>query len=89
MNVSLTPELEEMIQEQVRSGQYSSASEVIRDALRLFRERELLRQIRLEELRREIDKGLKDVEQGRVAPLDIAAIKAEARARKARSGVQR
>lgn len=82
MNISLTPELEEMVQQQVRSGQYSSASEVIRDALRLFRERELLRQIRLEELRKEIDKGLKDIEEGRVGPLDMAAIKAEIRARR-------
>ena len=40
MNVSLTPRLEEMVQEHVRSGRYSSASEVIRAALRLLEDHE-------------------------------------------------
>jgi putative addiction module CopG family antidote len=34
MNVSLTDELESVIQEKVRSGLYNNASEVVRDALR-------------------------------------------------------
>ena len=39
MNVSLTPELEEMISQKVKSGMYNSASEVIREGLRrLFKE---------------------------------------------------
>jgi len=36
MNVSLTPELEEIVQSKVRSGRYRSASEVVREALRLM-----------------------------------------------------
>jgi antitoxin ParD1/3/4 len=36
MNVSLTPELEELINQKVSSGLYHSASEVIREALRLL-----------------------------------------------------
>jgi antitoxin ParD1/3/4 len=43
MNVSLTPELEKLVQEKVKSGLYHSASEVIRDALRLLQERDELR----------------------------------------------
>lgn len=39
MNVSLTSELEAMVEAQVRSGEYRSASEVVRDALRLFQRR--------------------------------------------------
>lgn len=40
MNVSLTPSLEKFIQEKVDSGMYNSASEVIREALRLLAARE-------------------------------------------------
>ncbi|TDI42129.1 MAG: type II toxin-antitoxin system ParD family antitoxin [Acidobacteria bacterium] len=36
MNVSLTPELETMIHERVATGRYHSASEVVREALRLL-----------------------------------------------------
>ncbi|HEY8383261.1 MAG TPA: type II toxin-antitoxin system ParD family antitoxin, partial [Microvirga sp.] len=39
-NVSLTPELEEFIDNTVASGRYRSASEVVRAALRLLYERE-------------------------------------------------
>ena len=58
MNVSLTPELERFIREKVDSGRYHSSSEVVREALRLLEERERLRELRLEELRREIQKGI-------------------------------
>ncbi len=34
MNVSLTPELHEIVQRKVKSGLYSNASEVIRDSIR-------------------------------------------------------
>ena len=54
MNVSLTPQLEEFVREKVESGMYGSASEVIRQALRMLEERES----RLKALRLEIDKGL-------------------------------
>ena len=40
MNVSITPELEQLVANSVASGRYSSASEVVRAALRLFEERE-------------------------------------------------
>jgi antitoxin ParD1/3/4 len=40
MNVSLTPELERMVQEKVESGRYTSASEVVREALRLMEKRD-------------------------------------------------
>jgi antitoxin ParD1/3/4 len=58
MNVSLTPELESFIREKVDSGRYHSSSEVVREALRLLEEHERLRELRLEELRREIQKGI-------------------------------
>jgi antitoxin ParD1/3/4 len=64
MNVSLTPELERLIQERVDSGMYHSASEVVREALRLLRDHDEIRQLRLEQLRRDIQVGLDQVEQG-------------------------
>jgi antitoxin ParD1/3/4 len=40
MNVSLTPELERVVNEKVESGMYQTASEVVREALRLLKERD-------------------------------------------------
>lgn len=70
MNVSLTPELERLVQEKVASGLYNSASEVIREALRLLNERDQLRQIRLEELRKEIAIGIEELERGEFTEYD-------------------
>ncbi len=63
MNVSLTPELERLVQSKVDSGLYNSASEVIRESLRLLHERDRVREIRLEELRKEIQKGVDQLER--------------------------
>lgn len=64
MNVSLTPELEELVNEKVKSGLYNSASEVVREGLRLLREQDELRKLKLEELRREIKKGIESLDRG-------------------------
>lgn len=58
MNVSLTPELEQFVQTKVKSGRYLSASEVVREALRLLEERDRLREIRIDTLRKEIAIGI-------------------------------
>jgi antitoxin ParD1/3/4 len=58
MNVSLTPELERLIHTKVESGLYLSASEVVREALRLLEERDMLQTMKREELRREIQIGI-------------------------------
>jgi antitoxin ParD1/3/4 len=81
MNVSLTPELERLVQDKVRSGRYLSASEVVREALRLLEDQDRLREMRLEELRREIAIGLEQAERKEVAPLDMEEIKAKSRKR--------
>jgi antitoxin ParD1/3/4 len=57
MNISLTPELERLVDEKVKSGRYASASEVIREGLRLLEEQEALKQQRLAEVRWKIDRG--------------------------------
>lgn len=79
MNVSLTPELEQYVQEKVASGLYYSASEVIREGLRLLREREQLQQMRLQELRQEIQAGL---DSGEPTSLNMQAVKDKARQRR-------
>ena len=43
MNVSLTPQLEKLIEQKVREGNYQTASEVVREALRLLAERDIRR----------------------------------------------
>ena len=59
MNVSLTPELEAMIRQQVDSGRYNNASEVVRDALRLLDEHQ-----RVQHLRSLLAVGLEDERRG-------------------------
>ena len=78
MNISLTPHFEELVKGKVESGLYNSASEVMREALRLLEERDQLRELRLEELRREIQKG---IDSGPSTPLDMEEIKARGRKR--------
>jgi antitoxin ParD1/3/4 len=81
MNISLTPELEQMVSDKVKSGRYASASEVIREGLRLLEEREQLKQQRLAEVRRKIDRGLEQLDRGE----GIAGAEARMRLRRARS----
>jgi antitoxin ParD1/3/4 len=64
MNVSLTPELETLVNEKVKSGNYNSASEVVREALRLLKEQDELKRIRRDELRREVMKGVDEIRNG-------------------------
>jgi antitoxin ParD1/3/4 len=49
---------ERFVKNQVESGRYSSASEVVRDALRLLEEREELRQAQINQLRDKIQEGI-------------------------------
>lgn len=58
INVNLTPQLEEMIRQKVDSGMYNSASEVVREALRLMDERDRERAARLRQLRQDIEEGI-------------------------------
>ena len=65
MNVSLTPELERYVQAKVASGMYNSASEVVREGLRLLVEREVLHESRLEDVRQKVARGLADARSGK------------------------
>ena len=80
MNVSLTPQLESLVKQKVASGLYNSASEVVREALRLMEAQDRLRAVKLEQLRQEIHEGLAS---GASTPWDPEEIKKEGRMRRA------
>jgi antitoxin ParD1/3/4 len=79
INVSLPKELEDRVREHVASGLYGSASEVIREALRLFETYHSVQQTRLAALKADIDQGFADIEAGRVSPVNMVEIKTEGR----------
>lgn len=79
MNVNLSPQLEDMVKQKVASGLYNSASEVVREALRLMEEQDQLRAARLEQLRQDIREGL---DSGKPTPWDAEEIKREGRQRR-------
>ena len=64
MNISLTPELENFIQSKVNSQMYQTASEVIREALRLMAREDQDRQAKFEALRRDIQLGIDQHDRG-------------------------
>ncbi len=79
MNVSLPPELEARVRQRVESGMYGSASEVIREALRLFDAYEQVKTAKLDSLRQDIAKGLSDAQNGRAKGIDFASLKQQGR----------
>ena len=64
MNVSIGPDFEDYVRSKVESGDYASASEVVRDGLCLLREKELLFEARLQSLRGVIQKGIDQLDRG-------------------------
>ncbi|MFM1798459.1 MAG: hypothetical protein RLZZ117_737 [Cyanobacteriota bacterium] len=80
MNVNLSPQLEAMVQAKVASGLYTSASEVVREALRLMEQQDQLRAVKLEALRADIQDGLAS---GESTPWSADEIKQAGRKHKA------
>ena len=65
MNVSLTDDLSAFVSEQLEGGGYSNRSEVVRDGLRLLRNR----QAKLRYLRETLGRAVADIDRGRTKPL--------------------
>jgi antitoxin ParD1/3/4 len=80
MNVNLSPHLEAMVKAKVASGLYTSASEVVREALRLMEQQDQLRSLQLQQLRSDIQEGLVS---GPPVPWSPDEIKQDGRKRKA------
>ncbi len=91
MNVSLTPELEKFIENKVKSGRYHTASEVVRESLRLLEREDQLLEFKRNELRREIEKGVEQIRNGEYLEVNsdgewmqfLEDVKARGRARRA------
>ena len=83
MNVSLTPELEELIHTKVASGRYLSASEVVREALRLLVERDSLNATKFKQLQEAIQVGIDQADRGELVdgPAVFAELRTKVRAR--------
>jgi antitoxin ParD1/3/4 len=79
MNISLTPHLEELIRDKIASGSYNSASEVVREALRLLEQEDQLRALKMQRLRQDLREGL---ESGASTEFDPQEIKRAAREKK-------
>jgi antitoxin ParD1/3/4 len=86
MNVSLTPQLENYVKQKVATGMYNSVSEVMREALRLLEERDAIKEMKLEALRRDLQEGIDELDRGEGSPLNMEDIKAKARAIREKNG---
>lgn len=64
MDVQLPPELEPFVQSEIQSGRYSSATEVVRDALRLLEEGSRLPDLQPDEIRQKIAEGAEALRRG-------------------------
>jgi antitoxin ParD1/3/4 len=88
MNVSLTPELEQFVQTKVESGRYNSASEVVREALRLLEDHEQARAAQLAEFNQELGRRLASLDRGeKVNPANVRVrLKRKSEERQKRTG---
>ncbi|WP_017671888.1 type II toxin-antitoxin system ParD family antitoxin [Blastomonas sp. AAP53] len=80
-SITLTEAHHQMLHAAIEAGEYASISEAIRDALRGWEIQRRVREAELEDLRREIQKGIDDIEAGRVVAWDPEAMKQRLRAK--------
>ncbi len=78
LNINLTPHLEKLVRQKVHSGRYNTASEVVREALRLMERENEMHSLQLERLRRDIREGL---DSGPARPWSVAEMKRQGRKR--------
>jgi antitoxin ParD1/3/4 len=64
VNVSLTPELENLVRDKVRSGRYGSESEVVKEALRLMNQRDRFQELHNDDIRQKIAAGAASLRAG-------------------------
>jgi antitoxin ParD1/3/4 len=68
MNVSLTPELEKFVESRVATGRYQTASEVVREGLRLLEEQERRREANFRALKEKLQRSAAQAERGELIP---------------------
>ncbi|MGB8352510.1 MAG: type II toxin-antitoxin system ParD family antitoxin [Chthoniobacteraceae bacterium] len=67
MNVSLTEPMEKFVRQKVAVGEYETASEVVREALRLLRQRD---EVWRAEVRSKITQGMDSIHAGKTIPAE-------------------
>lgn len=77
VELSLPPDLEAFVDAKIASGQYSSRAEMLQAALVFLRDEDRAREAKLDELRRDIQIGLDELQQGLGTPLNMDEIRAE------------
>lgn len=86
MNVSLTPELDRFVAGKLSSGRYTSASEVVREALRLLEEHDRARAAQITEFNRELGLRLAALDRGKKIDPTAARRRLKQKSRERRSG---
>ena len=88
MNVHLGTMFDEFVADLLKSGYYQTQSEVLREGLRLLKEREEVKQMRLAELRKEIAEGARQADRGQFVdgPKAFAKIRQRSAQRKRTRG---
>jgi antitoxin ParD1/3/4 len=82
MNVSLTPELDKFVAGKVESGRYNSASEVVREALRLLDEHDRARIAQLAAFNQKLGARLASLDRGEYVKPGTARKRLEQKSRK-------
>ena len=85
ITVTLTSDMAQIIKAAVNSGDYASNSEIVREALRDWRFKQLTQRRELEALRQDITKGLDDIDKGKLQDFDAGRIVAKGEKRLNRS----
>ena len=70
MNITLTPELEQIVSRRVQSGQYDSPGAVIGQGLLLLEQEESRQELRFQELKQEVAIGIEQADNGQVKPFN-------------------
>ena len=88
MNVNLGSVFDNFIAELLKTGHYQSQSEVVREGLRLLKEREELKRLQLAELRKQIAIGSRQADRGEfvAGPEAFAKIRRRSAQRKRAQG---
>lgn len=85
LTITLTPEMASMVRHAVKSGEYVSNSEIMREALRYWGARRVGREAALKDIRGFISEGMEEARQGRTTPFDGKEIKHMGRQRLAKA----
>ena len=84
--ITLNDEHEQFIREAVDAGSFTSKSEVVATALEILKAREDSRRAKRLELKREIEKGIADFENGRTVEFNLDAFLADVKSKRAARG---